>query len=125
MSSKNCKNYDSLVRQEECNTGINVEIDLLPCNKCNKWHPTLYWHDKYDDYLLDRYEKWLESKKKRPKLFKGAVYVDSLPAKGLEERELQGNCCVCGHKTYFVSVRTKRYVCSDECRYIDELGKSK
>jgi len=98
---------------------VNVIIDGVPCSKCGKLHPTLSWHDKYDDYLLDRKTKWDEAKAKRPQLFKNAVYKDKLELYGLKEKEEQGKCEVCGCMTYFVNVTTNHYVCSKECKYTD------
>ena len=96
---------------------IDVWIDGIWCRKCRDLHPTLYWHDKYDDYLLDRREQWEESKKKRPALYGDAEYVDDLPVHGLKQEDVRGPCAVCGCETYFKHLQMDKYVCSDECKY--------
>ena len=36
---------------------IKIEIDGIWCKKCQELHPTLFWHEKYNDYELNRKEK--------------------------------------------------------------------
>lgn len=103
---------------------INVVIDGIYCKRCNDLHPTLYWHNKYDDYLLDRREKWEKDKKKRPKLYGNVEYNDPLPTYGLKQEETRGPCVICGYETFFKSLETDEYVCSNECKYALEGGKS-
>ena len=98
---------------------INFESEGIYCSKCNDLHPTLMWHDKYDDYLMNRKERWEENKEKRPQLFGSAEYTDSLAIKGLEECTSAGSCMICSTDTHFISVKTGHYVCSDECLYKD------
>ena len=97
---------------------IDIEIDGIWCPECRKLHPTLFWHDKYDTYELNRYERWIMEKKKRPKLFENADYEDDLPVKDLEECDM-GKCVICGALTHFRRLSNKHYVCCDECKYAD------
>lgn len=98
---------------------INCEIDGIWCPKCKELHPTLYWHQKYNDYLLNRREVFEENKKKRPKLFGDAEYTDSLFMKELEESSEMGKCVCCEGETFFKNTKTGNFVCSDECKYKD------
>ena len=98
---------------------INIICDGFYCKACNDFHPTLKWHEKYDEYLLDRKEQWEMNKKKRPNLFKNAIYVDSLNVHELEEERIQEKCFICGNKTHFKNILTGHYVCSNECKYKD------
>ena len=43
---------------------INCVLDGIWCPKCKTLHPTLYWHNKYNDYLLNRKEQFEEMKNK-------------------------------------------------------------
>lgn len=101
------------------NVGIDIELDLFPCDKCDEWHPTLHWHDKYDNYLLNRRERFEETKAKRPILFSDAEYHEVLPTLQLIEDKNQNNCCICGCVTHFINRITLHPVCSDECKYAD------
>lgn len=103
---------------------INCVLDGIWCPKCKTLHPTLYWHNKYNNYLLNRKEQFEEIKKQRPQLLKDAKYIDTLPSKNLEEEKIEGNCIICNSKTFFKSTLTNHYICSDECKYKDvELNK--
>ena len=95
---------------------IFCDIDGIWCPKCRQMHPSLYWHKAYNDYLLDRKQKWEENKKKRPNLFGNAEYTDLLPRMGLIEEEDEGECCICKRQTFFKDINTKKYVCSNECK---------
>ncbi|NQI71489.1 hypothetical protein HO594_10125 [Streptococcus suis] len=98
---------------------VDIEIDGFWCKKCEELHSHLYWHKKFDEYLLNRREVWEQQKKVRPNLFKDALYEDSLPRLGLTEQRHRGTCVSCGHLTYFTSLKTKRFICSNECKYAD------
>lgn len=100
---------------------VNIILDGCWCPKCKDFHPTVFWHKKYDEYELDRYEQFLEMKRKRPQLMKDAVYTDHLPSKGLVEHSESKKCAICGTMTHFSSIKTGRYVCSDECKYKEEI----
>ena len=102
---------------------ITCEIDGIWCPKCRELHPTLMWHEKYNDYELNRKERFEENKRKRPNLFKDAKYVDNLYIKELEEMKEQGNCIVCNDLTYFKDLKLGNYVCSDECKYKNRENK--
>lgn len=98
---------------------ITVEIDGYYCKTCQQWHSLLSRHEKFDSYLLNRKEKFEEAKKKRPMLFGDAEFVDTLPARKLEENNAQEPCAVCGDLTFFRNAITKHFVCSEKCRYAD------
>ncbi|HEM5988478.1 TPA: hypothetical protein U2B37_000552 [Streptococcus suis] len=98
---------------------VDIEIDGFWCKKCEELHPTLYWHEKFDEYLRNRREEWDYQKNIRPNLFKTAVYQDCLPNLGLTEQSFQEACVSCGELTYFTSLKTKQFICSNECNYAD------
>ena len=97
---------------------INIEIDGIWCPKCRDFHPVLYWHEKYDDYEMNRHKSWLETKKKHPLLFQDAEYVDTLPDLDLEECTV-GLCVICKTPTHFRRISNGHYVCSNECKFAD------
>ena len=33
---------------------ICIEPDGIWCKKCQKMHPTLFWHEKYNDYAVSQ-----------------------------------------------------------------------
>ena len=99
---------------------IICEPDGIWCSKCKTLHPTLFWHEKYNDYELNRKENFEENKRKRPQLFKDASYIDYLPQKNLFENKEMGKCIICGELTYFQHTLTNNFVCSDECKYKDK-----
>lgn len=97
---------------------ITVYDDGVWCKKCNKFHPTLMWHEKYNNYELNRREEWEKSIEKHFPMYKDtAEFIDSLPIKGLMEDSVEGECEICKDKTFFRELTTKKYVCSDECKY--------
>ena len=100
---------------------ICIEPDGIWCKKCQKMHPTLFWHEKYNDYELSRKEKWFESIKRFKTYITEKDYIDSLPTKGLKQEEQEGNCVICNTPTFFKTIETDNYVCCDECKY-KELG---
>ena len=90
---------------------VNVVIDGIFCNKCNVMHPTLYWHEKYNDYLPKRKEKHAMLAEKY------GVTTHYLSALGLMEATTEVECVICGAPTNYKSVDNNGYVCCDECRY--------
>ena len=98
---------------------VCIDIDGIWCNKCKKMHPTLMWHIPYNDYELNRKEKWELMKKHKPELFRKAEFVDSLYFKKLKENNIEEKCYICGNLTFFSNMITGHYVCSDKCKYID------
>ena len=102
---------------------INIEIDGIWCPECRMLHRTLRWHDKYDDWLMNRREEWEKIKKKLPALVGDAVYVDKLPALGLEEMSEPMACNICGSLTHFRDSENHIPVCSDKCH--DEARETK
>ena len=107
--------------------GVDIEIDGIYCDKCNTLHPTLFWHDKYVDYL-DK-EKNIKDALKIARRFHVAFtekeaeeqYNQSLRIRDLRLSNSTGTCAVCASKTKFISTNTDHYVCSDECRYADNI----
>ena len=99
---------------------VTVKIDGIWCKKCRKNHPTLYWHKKYDEYELNRKERW-EKVALRIHIDK-ETYQDNLFVKGLVEVAEPGNCNICGCLTHFKTIETDNFVCGDECKY-KELNK--
>ena len=102
---------------------VNVEFDGIYCPKCNGLHPTLYWHEKYDDYLLKSHV--YEAHRKTCSRF-GIVFTDDecqkeylfqLSCKKISYKKESGVCAICGCQTNFISSEKKMYVCSDECRH--------
>ena len=109
------------------NEGISIEIDGIYCPKCNTFHPTLFWHKKYDYYInqsdhIDRISKSYER-------FGATIsnedaynnFVEYLMALEIDKTKTEGRCVVCSAKTSFINKRTNHYVCSDECKYTDNL----
>ena len=104
---------------------VNIEIDGIYCPQCKVLHPTLMWHEKYNDYLdKDTYIKECIISLKRfninetdGELLKS--YYDYLKAKGIELSQESHKCCICGCNTRFINKKTSHYVCSDECQYQD------
>lgn len=111
---------------------LNMIDDGIWCNRCKKFHPTVSWHEKYGE---EKSEKGIISKlkrdaEKRPGMFgfndntsaeeKANVLAELINIR-LEHRNIAdeeaGECVVCGCRTSFVSKKTGRHVCSDECLY--------
>ena len=89
---------------------IDIEIDGVWCPKCKTLHPTLYWHEKYDNWLVKR-------KEKHPEICQrfgiNTNYLDGMSV--IESKG--GKCVVCGCDTDYADKKTRVSVCSDECRY--------
>lgn len=104
---------------------IDVEIDGIYCPKCHELHPTLHWHDKYEEYL--ERNQWIRSHKKAVERFKislspeqlSKAYDDHLGVLGLILDETHGECVVCANHTHFRHAVTGHFLCSDECMYTD------
>ena len=100
--------------------GIYAEIDGVWCNSCKQFHPTLMWHEKYNNYLLDRKEKWEKMIKKHfPD--ENVKYIDKIIALGLDEDKDIHKCIICESDTNFKNVKTGNFVCCDKCKY-EDLG---
>ena len=100
---------------------VNIEIDGIYCSKCRGLHPTLYWHDKYDEYLTpcDCSKKYKAVVVRfgieyNDEEFKKA-YQKRLDSKQIKMMERVSKCTICTSVTKFVDVNTGKYVCSDEC----------
>ena len=109
------------------NGEISIEIDGIYCPKCNALHPTLFWHKKYDDYIkqsdyIDRIIKAYErfgATISEDDAYKN--FVEYLLTLEIDKTKTEGKCVVCSAKTSFINKRTNHYVCSDECKYMDNL----
>lgn len=107
------------------NREISIEIDGIYCPKCNDLHPTLCWHDRYDDYInqsdyinriikaCERFGVTISNDDAYKKI------IEYLLALEIDKTETIGKCVVCSAKTSFINKRTNHYVCSDECKYAD------
>lgn len=100
---------------------VNIEMDGIYCPKCRDLHPTLFWHDKYNDYLMPSicYDKQRVACARI-----GYTYSDEecreTYQKGLEFKQIKlmkhvGECVVCFAVTNFIDINTEQFVCSDEC----------
>lgn len=95
---------------------INIEIDGIWCPKCREMHPSLFWHNKYNDYLKDRKERYyknLERFYKEKNLI--PEFEDNLERLGLCET-VEGKCVICRSLTNFKSIETGNYICCNECK---------
>lgn len=96
------------------------------CDKCRKVHPSLYWHEIYDEYLKSP-EEYIPFVKEMTKRFAdGAILSDKEAMEDYEEYmkilELEkckeaGACSFCGTKTHYKHTPTNLYVCSDKCKH--------
>ena len=100
---------------------VNIEIDGIYCPKCKELHPTLFWHDKYNEYLMpsDCYEKHRAIGARF-----GITYSDEecqeeyqkrLDSMQIKLMEYERKCTICNAVTKFMTTNTNQYVCSDEC----------
>ena len=110
---------------------LNIEIDGIWCNECKDIHQTLFWHDKYGFRNTDAgIRRSIENlAKKAPKLFRiddlsedeKRKVIDITVQSNIEDKSIIdadiGNCIICGYETQFISKKTRRHVCSDECLY--------
>lgn len=99
---------------------VNVVLDGIWCKKCQDLHPTLMWHEKYNDYEL-RNDDIEETKirKRFPDYDYRTNRTKSLKIKELSISIEKKPCIICKDLTYFVNTKTNNYVCSDECKYLD------
>lgn len=104
---------------------VNIEIDGYYCKKCEEWHPELFWHEKYNDYEMNREERYRKAIKRFLK--DGELeppFEDTLAIRGLEECSESGECIICKYNTFFKSLRTGNFVCSKKCKFKDnEINK--
>lgn len=105
---------------------ISIEIDGVYCPKCNDMHPTLMWHEKYNDYISKT--KHVDSIIKSCKIFGVNIsldtayknYAEHLNFLGIDETEIIKKCVMCSAETRFKNIKTNNYVCSNKCRYADD-----
>ena len=109
------------------NGEVSIEIDGIYCPKCNTLHPTLFWHEKYDEYInqsdyihkiIKAYERFGETISNED-AYKN--FTEYLLAKEIDKTKTEGRCVVCSAKTSFINKGTNHYVCSDECQYTDKV----
>lgn len=99
---------------------VDIKIDGIWCKKCKALHPTLMWHEKYDDYELNKDKVEEDIKKHFSNYDLKTNRSKILKIKELCIQEEQKPCNICGCKTFFTNMKTSHYVCSDECKYIDD-----
>lgn len=112
---------------------LSIIMDGIWCKECKKFHPTLMWHKKYG------YKDTTEGKREEIRnLVETHPGMVGLPVDGSaeeaqkekvvelimnnnEDRDKEeagdGVCVICGSETAFISKKTGRHVCSDECLY--------
>lgn len=97
---------------------INIELDGFYCPTCNDLHPTLLWHDPYDDYATReiRFADWQESRRERPALLHDAVFQESIAYLGVTEHDSSAPCTICGRQTRFTDANADNRICSAECK---------
>lgn len=101
---------------------VNVEIDGIFCKKCNEMHPSMYWHEAFENYLNE--EEWVQTYMRTLQRFQQAPsmerakseYAEMLEVHGICHLCEEGVCFVCGRETSFIDGNTIRYVCSEECK---------
>lgn len=104
---------------------ISVEINGIFCPKCNTLHPTLFWHEKYDDYIAEtKYIEKLINAHERFELTIGKDdaqrnFLGYLETLEIKKTKSTNKCVNCSAKTSFKNKKTNNYVCSDECKYAD------
>ena len=98
-----------------------ADDDGVYCPQCKDVHPTLKWHEKYDDYEMRETMRaeWEAAVAKRPNLLGGTLFEDFYRwnSRGLVEHEESSPCAVCGCATHFSDPDSGFCVCGDECRY--------
>lgn len=89
---------------------VDIQIDGVWCPKCKTLHQTLYWHEKYNDWLIRR-------KEKHPEICKrfgiNTYYLDDMDVIECNTSK----CVICGEETNYIDKQTGKPVCSDECKY--------
>ena len=103
----------------------SIKIDGIFCQQCNALHPTLFWHEKYDDYIDET--KYIEKLIKTNERFGLIISKDDaqrdflgyLETLEIDKTNMPDKCVICTAKTSFKNKKTNNYVCSDECRYAD------
>ena len=104
---------------------VSIEIDGIYCPQCKSLHPTLYWHEKFDDYLDEKkYIKKLADAYKKMGVIVSNKQIQTHFSQHLEmvgiKRALNTNkCIVCNSTTQFKNIKTNNFVCSNECKYMD------
>ena len=105
---------------------LNMEADGFYCNKCQKVHPTPFWHDLYDEYMkpLEEYIPFIKEITEHHST--GAILTDEeateeyygyMEILELERCDEAGECRFCGNETHYRHTPTNMYVCSDKCKY--------
>ena len=116
---------------------LNMIDDGVWCKTCRKFHPTMRWHKKngQEDTRKHITEYHKRSAEKRPALYgindkadnEKEAFLNAMIEKIIERRNIveaeTGEYIICGYPTVFISKKTKRYVCSDECLYRENKWK--
>lgn len=105
---------------------VDLIFDGFYCKDCKECHPTLFWHEKYDDYEKNEnkhYKKSLERFLQPDEI--EPVFKESLAIRGLEKSIEQGNCSICNCLTFFKNFRTNNFVCCDKCKFEDNIKNKK
>lgn len=100
---------------------ICCEIDGIYCPKCREFHPSLYWHEKYNEYLMPNqcYERYRAARARFGAETSDeecqADYQLRLKLKKINYMENKGTCVICSTITNFAGVDRGEYICSDKC----------
>lgn len=98
---------------------INIEIDGVYCPRCNDLHPTLLWHERYDNYAKAeiRLAEWQRARAERSLLFGDCdPPAVSSACFGVVENDRKAPCVMCGVTTCFTDEESGERVCCAECR---------
>lgn len=107
---------------------IDIILDGIYCPRCRDLHPTLFWHNKYEDYIETKSEEtWIAEQIQRAKRFgfecseetAREMYLADKQSSPIYRAKESGKCQMCFESTHFVHKATGNYICSDECRYAD------
>ena len=101
------------------------KIDGIYCDKCKTMHPTLFWHELYDDYRkpLEEYIPYIKQMHERFAQMTitdaEAIehYNDLMRILKLERCDEKGKCEICGTLTHYKYTPANKYICSDKCKY--------
>ena len=77
---------------------LSIELDGFYCKRCNDFHPTLCWHELYDDYMKTKEESIALYKNVAERFDKPItddealeLYYKNMSIKGLEYSEEGGD----------------------------------
>ena len=102
---------------------VDIELDGFYCKKCKELHPTLFWHELYDEYIKTEKDFVLDIKQISERF--GNKITDKEAAKlyqeyrtsfGVEFCDNSKKCIVCGTNTHYKIIGTDKFVCSNKCK---------